>query len=313
VSELAIGIDIGGSHVEYGFVRGSELLASETIPVREPLLKAVLPEVESGVRRLAGRLGLELHLMAGVALGICAIVDGANSLLATNGKYDDGVGFNFAQWSKSSFGLRCRAENDAGLALLGEHFAGAAWGFDDAVLITLGTGIGGAVMLNGKLLRSVGRKAGGLAGHLGVSWQGRICSCGNRGCAEAEASTASLDAICRDHESFAGSALSAAARTIDFRMLFEAADGGNTLAREVLDHCIGVWTSLTVSLIHAYDPQVLVFGGGVMHRQEAILPKIREHVGRHAWAEKDSVKIVPAMLGSSAALLGAFPLLRDNA
>jgi len=61
---------------------------------------------------------------------------------------------------------------------------------------------------------------------------------------------------------------------------------GNTLAREVLDHCIGVWSSLTVSLIHAYDPQVLVFGGGVMHRQEAILPKIREHVGRHAWQKR---------------------------
>jgi glucokinase len=299
--------------VEYGILRGDELLAVETTPVRDATFKAVLPEVESGVRALAAKCGMELRQMAGVALGICAIVDGTNSVLATNGKYDDGVGFNFARWSESSFGLPCRAENDARLALLGEHFAGAAKGFDDAVLITLGTGIGGAVLLGGKLLQSGGHKAGGLAGHLGVSWKGRICSCGNRGCAEAEASTASLDAICRERDCFAGSVLATAARMIDFRALFEAVDAGDALAREVLDHCIGVWSSLTVSLIHAYDPRVIVFGGGVMHRQEAILPKIREHVGRHAWAEKDSVKIVPTMLGSSAALLGALPLLRGRA
>jgi glucokinase len=63
-------------------------------------------------------------------------------------------------------------------------------------------------------------------------------------------------------------------------------------------------------LIHAYDPQIIVFGGGVMRRHEAILPRIREYVSRHAWAEPGSVKIVPAALGSSAALLGALPLLR---
>jgi glucokinase len=296
--------------VEYGIVRGSELLASERIAVREPSLQAVLPAVESGIRALAMQLGLELRLMAGVALGICAIVDEQGSLLATNGKYADGVTFNFLLWSQRSFGLPCRAENDARLALLGEHFAGAANGFDDAVLITLGTGIGGAVLLNGKLLQSAGRKAGGLAGHIGVSWQGRLCSCGNRGCAEAEASTASLDAICREHKGFAGSRLATAANAIDFRMLFQAVDTGDALAKEILNRCIRIWSSLTVSLIHAYDPRVVVFGGGVMHRQEAILPKIREHVSRHAWVDKDSVKIVAAMLGSSAALLGAFPLLR---
>ncbi len=69
----------------------------------------------------------------------------------------------------------------------------------------------------------------------------------------------------------------------------------------------------TVSLIHAYDPKVIVFGGGVMQRQELILPRIREHVHRHAWALEGSVTIMPSALGSSAALLGALPLLRGKA
>ncbi len=304
---------MGGSHVEYGIVCGDRVIAAETIAVKAASLAEVLPQLESGILALAAKSHLELREMVGVAVGICAIVDSGGTVLATNGKYDDAVGFNFPQWSESKFQLRCRAENDTRLALLGEQFAGAAQGFEDAVLVTLGTGIGGAVLLGGRLLQSRGHKAGGLAGHLGVDWNGRICSCGNRGCAEAEASTASLDAICRERQRFAGSGLAGMAGTIDFQKLFAAADAGDALAHEILEHCLGVWSSLTVSLIHAYDPEVIVFGGGVMRRQEAILPAIREHVERHAWAKKGSVKIVPSMLGSTAALLGAVPLLRGGA
>jgi glucokinase len=312
VNETAIGVDIGGSHVKFGIVREDRVVAAETLAVKDASLEPVLRELEVGIPALAEKCGIKLQSLAGVAVGICAIVDGADAVFATNGKYDDGVGLSFARWAEDKFGLPCRAQNDARLALLGEHFAGAARGFDDAVLVTIGTGIGGAVMLGGRLLRSGGHKAGGLAGHLGVAWNGRLCSCGNRGCAEAEASTASLDAICRESPGFAASVLASVSRRIDFELLFQAADAGDAFACEVLDRCIGVWSALTVSLVHAYDPKVIVFGGGVMQRQEAILPRIREHVDQFAWAEQGSVAIVPSTLGSSAALLGALPLLRGE-
>jgi glucokinase len=278
--------------------------------VQEASIKAVLPELEVELRSLISKSGVEGRKIAGVVLGICAIADGTRSVLAANGKYVDAVGFDFAGWSESSFGLPCRVENDARLALLGEHFAGVAKGYDDAALVTLGTGIGGAVMLGGKLLQSVGHRAGGLAGHLGVKWDGRTCSCGNCGCAEAEASTSVLDALCREMKGFAKSILETSERAIDFRSLFDAVDAGDAFAQEVLNRCIEVWSALAVTLIHAYDPQIIVFGGGVLQRHEAILPRIREHVCSHAWVERDSVKIVPAQLGSSGALLGALPLLR---
>ena len=309
MSEAAIAADIGGSHVEFGIVCEDRVLSSRTLEVREASIKVVLPKLEAGLRELLLEADVAQHAVVGVALGICAIADGTGSVLGANGKYDDGVGFDFAEWSKSSFGLPCRVENDTRLALLGEHFAGAAKGYDDAVLVTLGTGIGGAVILGGKLLTSSGHRAGGLAGHLGVAWNGRKCSCGNRGCAEAEASTSVLDAICRDTNGFEKSILATATEAINFRKLFDAADAGDALAHEILDRCIDVWSALSVTLIHAYNPQIIVFGGGVMLRHEAILPRIREHVSRHAWTEKDAVKIVPAALGSSAALLGALPLL----
>ncbi len=307
-----IGVDIGGSHVEYGVVGDGRVVLAESFSVKDTSLRTVVGELEVRIPALADKDGVRMSGVAGIAVGICALVEENESVLATNGKYDDGLGFDFMQWSKRRFGVRCRAENDTRLALLGEQFAGAARGYNDAVLITLGTGIGGAVMIGGKLLRSSGHRAGSLAGHLGVAWNGRLCSCGNRGCAEAEASTAALDAICREQDEFTGSALANADRLVDFRLLFEAIDAGDSLACRVLDRCIQVWSALTVSLIHAYDPKVIVFGGGVMRRQEAILPAIRRHVDRHAWAEPGSISIVTSALGSSATLLGGVPLLRGE-
>jgi len=313
MSECAIGIDIGGSHVACGVVREDRLLASETIALTHASLTDLLPKLESRVRSLMVKVDVQVSALTGIAVGICAVVDPSGSVAATNGKYDDGIGFNFSRWAHQVFGVRCVAENDTRLALLGEQSAGAARGFKDVVLVTLGTGIGGAVLLGGKLLRSEGGRAGSLAGHLGVDWRGGICSCGNRGCAEAEASTSSLDRVCRGWMGFAGSMLSKHPERIDYRQLFAASDEGDQVALEVLDHSIAVWSALTVSIIHAYDPQVVIFGGGLMHRQEAILPAIRDHVARHAWVGSDRVAILPGALGSNAALLGALPLLRGGA
>lgn len=306
---LAIGVEIGGSHVEVGLVCGDSLVFSQTLEVSSSCFHQVLPKIEAAIPEVAGRGGFELNQVSGIAVGICGVVGDGGRLTATNGKYDDGLGFSFEAWGKRCFSLPCKAQNDTCMALLGERYAGAARGVRDVVLITLGTGIGSAVLLSGELLYSDGKMAGGLAGHIGVDWKGRLCSCGNRGCAEAEASTAVLDTLCREHELFEQSSLRETDKAIDFRMLSEAADAHDPLAVSILDRCLGVWSALAVSLIHAYDPTVLIFGGGVMRRQETLLPKIRAHVDRHAWKPKGTVRIVPAMLGSSAAMLGAIPLL----
>ena len=255
MKQAAIAIDMGGSHVKFGIVDDDGILAEDSLPVPQATLAAVLPEVTGRIQSLLTKTGTDPRTLAGIALGICAVAEGNCSVLATNQKYDDAVGFDFARWSESSFGLPCVVENDTRLALLGEHARGALRGFEDAALVTLGTGIGGAVMLGGKLLQSGGHKAGGLAGHLVVAFDGRICTCGNRGCAEAEASTTSLNAICREQDGFARSSLAQSPKPIDFSMLFSAVDAGDRVARAVLDRCLRIWSALTVSLIHAYDPQ----------------------------------------------------------
>jgi glucokinase len=98
-------------------------------------------------------------------------------------------------------------------------------------------------------------------------------------------------------------------KTIGFAELFEAIDSGDEPAIASLDRCVRVWSALTVALIHASDPEVVVFGGLVLKRAREILPRLQEHVNAHAWTPGRKVPLVAAVLGSDAALLGATPLM----
>jgi glucokinase len=119
-------------------------------------------------------------------------------VLSTLNKFADIQQVDLSAWSARELGLPVRFENDARMALLGEHSAGAAQGAQDVVMVTLGTGIGGAAMLQGHLLHSRYGQAGCLGGHLTVNFRGRRCKCGAIGCAEAEASTSVLEEVCRE-------------------------------------------------------------------------------------------------------------------
>jgi glucokinase len=228
-------------------------------------------------------------------------------VLATNDKFDDATSLDLNAWFEDAFGLPFLLENDARLALLGEHRYGAARGTRDAVMITLGTGIGGAALLDGRLLQSRHGLAGTIGGHLPVVLNGRLCSCGNRGCADAEASTASLPGIYRELAGEAAGSLTG--KAFGFAELFDAIKEGDRRALATFEHCLQVWSALTVALIHAYDPEVVVYGGSVLKRADEILPGLQEYVDSHAWTCGRKVPLRCAALGSDAALLGAIPLM----
>lgn len=166
-------------------------------------------------------------------------------------------------------------------------------------------------MLEGKLLRSHAGQAGCLGGHLPVNFRGRLCSCGAVGCAEAEASTVVLPTLCRDHPGYAGSSL-AKEPVLNFKALFEAVDRSDCVANDVLQHCTDVWCALTVGLIHAYGPEVVVFGGGVMQRGDKLLDPIRAYVQKHVWRTIRGVpRIERSQLGERAAFIGGATLFPE--
>lgn len=306
----ALAIDLGGSHAACAVVRDGAILASRSVPADGPSgMAGLLPALNETLFEVLRTAQIDRGECSAVVLAFCGIVSAREKrVLATNAKFNDATRLDLEGWFKEAFGLPFLIENDARLALLGEHSFGAARGTQDAVMVTLGSGIGGAALLDGRLLQSRHGLAGTIGGHMPVVLGGRLCTCGNRGCAEAEGSTVFLPEIYRQQHGGAEGMLSNR-KTMGFAELFAAIEAGDKPAIAALEHCLCVWSALTVALIHAYDPEVVVFGGSVLKREAEILPRLQEHVAAHAWTPGHTVPLRPAALGSDAALLGAIPLM----
>ncbi len=300
----ALACDMGGTVIKVGVVDGGRLLARRSIQARsEEGLAARLPAIRDALERVAHDARVAPADCCGVFLAMPGIIDvAAARVVSVHQKYTDAPRVDLRAWAADLWGLPLRVENDARAALIGEWQAGAGRGRDDLVLVTLGTGIGTAVLTGGRLLRGPHGTAGNLGGHLTVDVDGRACSCGGIGCAEAEASQSVLAELVAAQPGSGASAL-AAADPLDYRAVFDLAPGDPTaaaIARRSLD----VWAALAVDLVNAYDPDRLIVGGGVA-RAEPVVPYVRRHVARHAWTPGRTVDVIPTRLGDDAALLAA--------
>lgn len=301
-----VAIDLGGTHADCAVVQDGAVRAKASVPVREcSLLEPLLEEAASALR------GLDVSAAQGIGFGFPGLVDAPRCrVTSTSGKFVDAPNLDLAAWAKAEFGLPLRLENDARLALLGECYAGAAQQNTDVVMFTLGTGIGGVAMIGGRLLRGKHGQAGVLAGHVPVNFQGRRCSCGALGCAESEASGWALPLVCEGWPDFGSSAL--ATQQLNFESLFAVAEAGDRVAVAIRDRCMSVWGAAAVAAIHAFDPEVLVYGGGVMKSAATIVPFIQDYIDHYAWTPWGKVRVRSAQLGNDAALLGVVPLFEQE-
>lgn len=306
-------MDLGGSHASCAVVRDGSIVVRINLPADgRTCLRDLLPSIAASLRHCLQLAGLGPGACSAVVLGFCGVVNPREKrVLATNEKFSDATAVDLGEWCAREFSLPFLLENDARLALLGETAYGAAQGFEDAVMITLGTGIGAAAMIQGRLLQSKHGLAGMIGGHFPVVLDGRLCTCGNRGCAESEASTIAIEQIYREHGgSFESAGNDGAAA--GFAELFRAVDASDPVAVAVMKHCFRVWSVLTVALIHAYDPEVVVFGGSVLKRAADIIPHVQGYVDAHAWTPGRIVPLRVSAFGSDAALLGAIPLIESS-
>ena len=310
---IVLACDLGGTRMKVGVVRDGQVLARTGIPANSKAgLVPGLPALAAAWRQLLVELQLAPRDCAGISVSFPSIVDAASGrVLAEYGKYADAMDFSLRDWARQEFNLPLAIENDARLALIGEWKFGAGRGSDDVVMITLGTGIGTSAVIQGRVLRGQHGQAGVLGGHSTVRYGGRKCSCGNVGCVEAEASTAFLAELARSDSGFAASRL-AAEPTLDFAAVFRHAAAGDACAIKLRDHSLRVWGTLVVNLIHAYDPEVVVIGGGIMASADIILPATKEYVRRHAHTPWGLVRIVAGQLGDNAALVPGEWLLQEQ-
>lgn len=300
---MYLGIDIGGSHVKYGLVSNHQVLFSAQFASKEMTLDDILGALEQRVLSGFTKQAIELDALQGVAIALPGIVDSKkNALIAINKKLEEAIGYDFTSWSKRVFGVHAELFNDAKQALMGEAISGCARGFKDISLVIIGTGIGTAVMMDGKVLHSRNHVAGNIGGHLIAHVGGRECTCGNQGCIEAYASNSILNeyleerAVSLDDIQFNG--------PVDYKVIFDHYHS-HPVCQQLGDELIEHWGSVVINMLHSYDSELVVLSGGVFNSSVNILEKITTYVSERAWLPAGSFQLRLADKPSYSVMLGA--------
>jgi len=178
-------------------------------------------------------------------------------------------------------------------------------------MISFGSGIGCAALIEGRLVRGSRCRAASLLAHTTIAVDGDPGRCGNVGCAEDLACTATLNEVARALPGFEKSRLRDAG-PLDYEIVFRLADEGDAVSRALVAWSLRVWAAVALTVVVAFDPAVLVLGGGVMSRQDIVIPAVRVHIARFRPGVRWDVSVVPSELGDDAALIGCERLLHDD-
>ena len=205
--------------------------------------------------------------------------------------------------------------NDADCAVLGEMYAGAAKGYSNVVMLTLGTGVGGGVVLDGRLFD--GRLAGGSElGHMVVCAGGEQCTCGRKGCLEAYASATALvrdakRAMKKDEESLLWKLCGSDAGQMTAKMVFDAAEQGDASAAHVIDSYVEHLSTGIVNIVNIFRPEVFLLGGGVAGQGKKLTDRINRNLAKYCYAGNRGgiPEVRTAELGNRAGMIGAANLL----
>lgn len=311
-----IGIDLGGTNIAVGIVdENYKIIAKGSVPTgAEREGKLVIKDMADLCAKLTAQAGLTVDDIeyAGIASPgtvnpVTGIIEYANNL-----NFKD---FPIADILMSYFPVKkVLIENDANAAAKGEAVAGAAKGVKDAVMITLGTGVGGGIIIDGKIYSGF-NFAGGELGHTVIEHNGRPCSCGRHGCWEAYSSATGLINMTKEKIDECEAAGRATVMTemvqkdgkVSGKTAFAAMKLGDAAASEVVDTYISYLACGIANMINIFMPEILVIGGGVCNEKEHLLNPLNAKVSTETYGQrKDKVtQIKTAELGNDAGIIGA--------
>ena len=299
-ASYSIGIDLGGTNLRAAAIdKDGKMLAkiSGSTPVAsgpEP----VVDDMAQSVEKLREQFGRE-HL-AGIGAGVPGNIDMAKGVIVGWGNMPIFNGYAMRDELSKRLNAKVILENDANAAALGEQWMGAGRGVDDLVLLTLGTGIGGGIIVGGRILHGQIGMAGEL-GHITISPNGNPCGCGNRGCVEKHASATAVSAMAR---------LLGLGHDLTAEQVYDLAVQGNDRAREifkVMGEALGI---ALAGLINIFNFPLYLLGGGVVASWDFFAPAMLAEVERRSFTYRSTLKTAPtrieaAKLGGDAGLYGA--------
>ncbi len=309
--KYGFGIDLGGTTVKIAyFDEQGTMLSKWEIPTDTgDGGSRILPDIARAVTGFMAEKGISRRELLGIGIGVPGPVDEDG---VVNRCVNLGWGvFNIQQALGELTGLPVRAGNDANVAALGESWMGGGKGCGDVVFATLGTGVGGGIILGGKVIHGA-HGAGGEIGHMVLNKrETEVCGCGKRGCVEQYCSATGIVRLAKRYlqQPHAASALDKAA--ISCKDVFDAAAQGDTAAQAILEQVYDYLGEFLANICCVVDPEAVVLGGGVSKAGQPLLDGVKRYFDRYVFYGARNVRFALASLGNDAGAYGAFKLALD--
>ncbi len=310
-----LGIDLGGTNISAGIVNESgEILAKAVTPTmngREA--EDILNDMATLCNKLAEELEIGFEDIESLGLGVPGMINKRKGILL----YANNLNFkniNIVKEMNKRIGLPVYIENDANCAAIGENVCGAAHGNKNIIYVTIGTGVGAGIIINGKVF-SGSFGGGGEAGHMVIVADGELCSCGRKGCWEAYASASALRregriAAAKYPSSKIYDLVDGNIKLIDAKTVFDAADMGDNVAEYILGRYINYLAIGIVNLVNIFQPEAVVIGGGVCAQGDRVIKPIQKILDEKVYGGENKTELKIATLGNDAGIVGAAMLGR---
>lgn len=311
-----IGIDLGGTNIKVGVVNEDyEIVSRSSVKTNLPRpAEGIVEGICEAVKIALDGAGIGLEDVTSIGIG----TPGAASRSTGVVLYSNNLGFDnvpLGKMLKEKLGKDIYVENDANAAAFGEYLAGGGKGYENVVVITLGTGVGGGIIIDGKIYTGF-NFCGAELGHTVIEYNGRPCTCGRKGCFEAYSSaTALIAATKKAMESDKNSKLWEIAGSldgVDGKTAFDGMRAGDETAKSVVNEYIEYLGCGLANMVNIFQPQVLLIGGGVCKEGDNLVLPLKEIIKREQYCidENNSTLLDVCRLGNDAGIIGAAFLCR---
>ena len=309
MKNYVVGVDLGGTKISTALsdLEG-KIINQTTIPTdahegEVPVLNRIINSIEKVVNDSA----VSYEDIKGIGIGSPGPLDAKQGIIITTPNLPF-KNFNLVKPISEKFGVPVFLDNDANVAAIGEFMFGAGKGAENIVFFTVSTGVGGGAILNGKVYR--GHTSNALEiGHMTVAPHGPRCNCGNVGCVEATSSGSAIAK--RAHEALSTkveTSLRKYENVTSYEVFVEAA-AGDPVAKDIIDDAMNYLGIAVANAVSIFDPEYVIIGGGVSKAGDVVFDTVRKVVNKRCFKSMaESVKIVPAGLGTDAGLIGAVAL-----
>ena len=312
--KYGFGVDLGGTTVKIAYFdeTGTMITNWEIPTVTANGGSQILPDIAASIRDFREKNGIDAQALLGIGIGVPGPVDSKGNV---NRCVNLGWGtFNISKELSSLTGLPVTAGNDANVAALGEFWKGGGKGCRNMVFVTLGTGVGGGIVIEGKLLHGA-HGAGAEIGHMVLNRnETAVCGCGKRGCVEQYCSATGIVRLAKlALEASQEESTLRRANPLTCKDIFDAGKQGDQLALQVLDQYYAYMGEFLANVCCVVNPEVVVIGGGVSKAGNVLLDGLKPYFGKYVFHAASNVQFALASLGNDAGAYGAFKLALDAA